>query len=177
MGNPDPLHAPFLSAGLAILVAALLNLDRRAFAQTGLNRPLVAGVIVGFATGDPRTGLALGIWTELLWLWRLTVGGELTPNGCAALSSVLIALNLARVLAPDLSRGLPLSPLAFFLVPVIAHLAVLPETRARKYSSRILALLNRKLKAAAESRGLPVTGGASLPRLSPEPDGRPETRP
>jgi mannose/fructose/N-acetylgalactosamine-specific phosphotransferase system component IIC len=132
-------------------VAAALNLDRRAFAQSGLGRPLVTGLIIGWLLGDLRLGLTLGLWTELLWLWRLTVGGDFTPNGALALSAVLVAISLSY--GYNLVKDtLPLDVLAFALIPVLAHLLIIQDKLDRGFSERLLKFIHRELEEKESPR-------------------------
>jgi hypothetical protein len=135
---------PSLAAGLA--VAALLSLDRRAFMQTMLGRPLVTGALVGAALSEPAAGLTLGLWTELLWLWRLNSGGYYTPNTPLALSAVLIALLAEGAPGPADPRARLV--LGFALIPILAHLLIHLDSllrrrageRSRRLRERLLSL-------------------------------------
>jgi hypothetical protein len=138
-----------LSLALPAVAAALLSLDRRAFMQSMLGRPLTTGVIVGAAISEPLAGLSLGLWTELLWLWRLTSGGYHTPNTPLALSAVLLAL---------FGEGAPGPPdfwaravLGFAMVPALAQLLILPDALLRKVAARRSRRL-RELLARAEAQ-------------------------
>ncbi|MGD9019102.1 MAG: PTS sugar transporter subunit IIC, partial [Desulfuromonadales bacterium] len=65
---------------LAGMVSMLTGLDRVAFVQFMISRPLVAGPLTGWVLGDPLTGLEVGMLLELLWLGRLPVGAAIPPD-------------------------------------------------------------------------------------------------
>ncbi|MDR2443927.1 MAG: PTS sugar transporter subunit IIC [Deltaproteobacteria bacterium] len=117
----------------ALLLAALLNLDRQAVAQFGLARPIVTGALMGLFTGQVTIGLNLGFWTELLWLTRPPLGGHVSPNGGLAVSSAILgALLLGENLPPERLAGA--SVLLFAVVIPLAHLLTNIETVTRGYS-------------------------------------------
>jgi hypothetical protein len=175
-----------------LLAGALLNLDRRAFAQNMLGRPITTGLIIGFFINNLPLGLSLGLWTELLWLWRLTVGGDHTPNGSLALTTVLISLNLVSGELKLISPSLPLASLAFFLIPPLAQLLIKADKLSRAFSTRVSSHLRQRLSlASGEAKplssgdGLPEDGeggavgkgGATGDGEEEEPDGGPEPAP
>ncbi|MDR1081207.1 MAG: PTS sugar transporter subunit IIC [Deltaproteobacteria bacterium] len=118
------------SLAIPLLAAAALSLDRRAFMQTMLGRPLVTGAVVGACLSEPAAGLALGLWTELLWLWRLTSGGYYTPNTPLALSAVLIALFGAG--APGPADWQARAVMGFAMVPCLAHALIRVDVLLRR---------------------------------------------
>jgi hypothetical protein len=142
---------------LPVLAAAALSLDRRAFMQCMLGRPLTTGAIVGAALGEPAAGLSLGLWTELLWLWRLTSGGYHTPDTPLALSAVLIALFGAGGAGPDSPQARAV--LGFALVPALAHLLMRLDAALRRVAGRRSARLRERLGGQA-------AGGAAPSRLA-----------
>ncbi|MDR1164681.1 MAG: hypothetical protein LBO66_02200 [Deltaproteobacteria bacterium] len=151
---------------LALLVGAALNLDRRAFAQSGLGRPLVTGAILSLILRRPE-GLCLGLWAELLWLWRLPVGGDYVPNGGLATSASLLGYSLAAShlgLAAPLAR--PYLALTFALLPLLAHLAIPVDKIGRRLAHRAVLSLASELEndqspniACYNLRGLPQAFG------------------
>jgi mannose/fructose/N-acetylgalactosamine-specific phosphotransferase system component IIC len=128
-----------------LVLAALLNLERRAFAQSMLSRPLVTGTIIGLALGNLEQGLLLGLWSELLWLWQLPVGGDYTPNCGIAVSVGLISTNLSTTYLELVPPNRPLLMVAFFLIPVISHLAIYLDKFTRTLSRNLSIVLENKL--------------------------------
>lgn len=74
---------------IAGLWGGLLALERRAFLQAALSRPLPAAVGVGALLGDATAGLMVGLVFELLYLGGASLGGahadhEMSPAVAAA---------------------------------------------------------------------------------------------
>ncbi|MDR1036193.1 MAG: hypothetical protein LBT40_06385 [Deltaproteobacteria bacterium] len=150
------------SLAIPLLAAAALSLDRRAFMQTMLGRPLVTGAAVGILLDAPAAGISLGLWTELLWLWKLTSGGYYTPNTPLALSAVLIALFGAG--APGPADWQARAVLGFALVPCLACALIRADVLLRRVAgdrSRRLRLLFRDIEAGEGGR---EAAGAAAPR-------------
>jgi PTS system mannose-specific IIC component len=61
---------------LTALWGGLLALERRAFLQAMISRPLVAGAGTGFLLNDVTTGLYIGVLFELLHLGGVSLGGS-----------------------------------------------------------------------------------------------------
>lgn len=59
---------------LSALVAGILSLDRNAFGQFQISRPMVASFILGLVLGVPAEGVILGLIYELFFLSSLPVG-------------------------------------------------------------------------------------------------------
>jgi mannose/fructose/N-acetylgalactosamine-specific phosphotransferase system component IIC len=59
---------------LTACVAGVLSIDRNAFGQFQLSRPLVSASIMGFVLGCPVEGVAIGLLYEVLFLGSLPVG-------------------------------------------------------------------------------------------------------
>ena len=59
---------------LSALVAGVLSIDRNAFGQFQLSRPMVSSFIMGFVLGCPVEGLVIGLIYELFFLGSLPVG-------------------------------------------------------------------------------------------------------
>lgn len=68
---------------------ALTSVERRAFLQAMISRPLVAGAVTGLLLDDARAGLLIGVLFELLYLGGASLGGaqaehETLPTVAAA---------------------------------------------------------------------------------------------
>lgn len=75
------------------IVGGLLSLDRVAFMQSLISRPLPVAAIAGLLLGEPELGLFCGLYMELVWLSRQPVGGSVPPDETtAALAAVVAAL-------------------------------------------------------------------------------------
>jgi PTS system mannose-specific IIC component len=80
-------------------LAVLLGLDRTAFLQSMVSRPLVAAPLTGWLLGIPLAGLEVGMLLELLWLGQLPVGTVIPPDDTqVAIGATLLALTLERTL-------------------------------------------------------------------------------
>ncbi|KXS56256.1 MAG: hypothetical protein AMR96_03680 [Candidatus Adiutrix intracellularis] len=99
--------------GGLITLGALLNLDKQVFGQFMISRPLVTGLIMGFAIGEVKFGIWMGLSTELLWMATLPLGGQITPNAGLAASAALIAWKISDF---SLSMGPTNSPIQTTLV-------------------------------------------------------------
>lgn len=77
---------------LASLFAGIVSIDRAAFGQFQISRPMVAAPLLGFLMGFPMEGVVTGLVFELLFLDSLPVGSfvPFEPLFPALLSVVLI---------------------------------------------------------------------------------------
>lgn len=71
---------------------ALLEMDTTYIGQFLFSRPLVAGGILGFLTGDFLLGLQLGLFTELLYLDFMPIGGVVPPSGAISAGMGVLAV-------------------------------------------------------------------------------------
>lgn len=62
---------------LSALVAGILSVDRNAFGQFQLSRPMVSALIMGVVLGCPVEGAIVGLIYELLFLGSLPVGSSI----------------------------------------------------------------------------------------------------
>ncbi|MDR1085334.1 MAG: PTS sugar transporter subunit IIC [Deltaproteobacteria bacterium] len=156
----------------ALILAALLNLDRQAVGQSMLARPLVTGLLVGHVLDNPLAGLYLGLWTELLWLTRPPLGGVLTPNGGLAVSAALLAWSaVTRFWHTPPER--PVLVFICILIPPVAVLATGLEKLSRRVSGKVEARLEENLAVGGRVgfmwpnlKGLLFTLAAGLASLS-----------
>jgi PTS system mannose-specific IIC component len=121
---------PLLYA-MAALVAGLLAVERKAFLQAMLSRPIVAGALLGLTLGRPAEGLAMGAVLELFFLGAVNIGASLPDNelfatvaavSCAAALSTSAELPMTAVLAASLLIGLPAAKLGKSLDRLNEHL-------------------------------------------------------
>ena len=77
--------------GFCALIA-LLELDTTYVGQILISRPLFVGTIVGALTGNLFLGLQIGIFTELIYIDYLPIGGAIPPSG-AITASVALLMN------------------------------------------------------------------------------------
>ncbi len=84
------------------LVGALLALERTAFLQAMVARPIVAGPIFGVLLGAPEAGLAVGAPLELLFLGAAAMGQA------APLHDGLVAVAAGTFAAAATAAGAPM---------------------------------------------------------------------
>lgn len=135
-----------------IIVGAILNLDRQVFGNFMIGRPLMAGFVIGFMTGELNYGVWMGISVELLWLAVLPLGGQLTPNAGMAVSASLIAW-IGSSFAPavgaydETHAGLVIS---FITVPFWAWSFTFLDKICRRFAASQLAAARQDLADGLE---------------------------
>lgn len=130
--------ADYLTTGT---LAVLLGLDRVAFLQCMVSRPLVAAPLTGWLLGIPLAGLEIGILLELLWLGRLPVGAVIPPDDTqVAIGATLLALTLERLLG---LHGMP--------AVILCVLAALPLGKVGQYCDRWARQANDRLQPRAQA--------------------------
>jgi mannose/fructose/N-acetylgalactosamine-specific phosphotransferase system component IIC len=83
--------------GLAGAFGGLVALERRAFLQAMLSRPLVAATLMGILLDDAPSGVFVGLLLELFHLGSANLGAALTDNETlAATGTAAAAAALAR---------------------------------------------------------------------------------
>src|SRR5213076_3276482 len=88
----------FVLATIAALLSGLAAVERKGAFQLMLSRPLVLGAILGWALGDARGGLLLGVPLELLFLGGVNLGGNLPDNEsllAGAVTSMVVPAGIA----------------------------------------------------------------------------------
>jgi len=104
----------FGTAVIAAVIGGLAAVERKGALQLMLSRPIVLAPLLGWALGDPRGGLVLGVPLELIFLGGVNLGGSLPENEtllAAALTSAVVPAGIAAgtgVDAPLAALGLAL---------------------------------------------------------------------
>lgn len=75
--------------GFCALVA-LIDLDTTYIGQLLISRPLFIGAILGALTGNLFLGVQIGIFTELIYIDYLPIGGVVPPSGTITTSIALL---------------------------------------------------------------------------------------
>jgi PTS system mannose-specific IIC component len=110
----------FGTAAVAALIGGLAAIERKGALQLMLSRPIVLAPLLGWALGDPRGGLVLGVPLELIFLGGVNLGGSLPENEtllAAALTSAVVPAGIAAGTGVD-------APLAAFGLALLYPLAV-----------------------------------------------------
>jgi len=119
---------------LAGLVSMLVGLDRVAFAQFMISRPIVVGPLTGWVLGNTLIGLEVGMLVELLWLGRLPVGAAIPPDDTQiALGATVMALSMEKFLG---LHGMPIVILAVLVAIPLGKLGQLFDRLARYVNDR-----------------------------------------
>jgi mannose/fructose/N-acetylgalactosamine-specific phosphotransferase system component IIC len=94
-----PALAPPAITAVALLVGMACVVDRKAFGQFMLCRPIVAGPAVGWALGNAETGLWVGVPLELMFLSSASYGASTPENETLA---AIVGACVQACLAPHL---------------------------------------------------------------------------
>jgi len=112
------------------LVGGLLALDATSVGQFMISRPLVAGLLAGWATGDPTLGLLVGALLEIYLLVSFPTGGARFPEGATA-----TVVAVATAAATD---GVGAIPLAVAVGLVWGHIGGITITWLRRLNGRLV---------------------------------------
>ena len=116
-------------------MVALLELDTTYVGQLLISRPLIVGAALGALTGDLFLGLQVGIFTELIYIDYLPIGGVVPPSG-AITAAVSILMNHFF--------GMNIY-FAFFIGIVCGQLFAFVEKFLRKKRGELLGKIENKL--------------------------------
>lgn len=83
----------FLKALIVGLVAGIVEWDIYGWGHIQINRPLVVGLLMGLALGDPAKGLFIGASIEMIYLGVIAVGAAVPPDATSA-TSIAVALGI-----------------------------------------------------------------------------------
>ena len=120
---------------LAGMDSMLTGLDRVAFVQVMISRPLVAGPLTGWVLGDPLTGLVVGMLLELLWLGRLPVGAAIPPDDTqVAVGATVLAASTGHIVGLD---GMPLVLLSVLIAIPLGKFGQVFDKLARHVNDRL----------------------------------------
>jgi mannose PTS system EIIC component len=134
------------------LAGSLLFLDRTHLFQFMISRPLVTAPVVGFLAGNPFMALLMGAIIELLWIHRIPLGTDITPDDTtlAVLVASVGALNL------QVEHGIQFAPWIFGFLIFLPAAYINPkiELALRKFNNRLWhgaweAILKGSLKGVA----------------------------
>jgi PTS system mannose-specific IIC component len=132
------IDSVLLCSGMAVLC----GLDRTAFLQLMLSRPVVAAPLTGILLGSPETGLIVGASLELLWLGRLPMGATIPPDdtqvAVAGTFLAITATNGSMLPAPDMT--------------LLALLIALPLGKVGIYFDQLVRKRNTALWKTADSK-------------------------
>ena len=121
---------------VAGLIGGLLALERRAFLQAMLSRPLVASTLIGAALGDTRSGLLVGMVLELFHLGSANLGAALAENDTlAATGTAAAAVGMTAV---HVGSTPAMCSLAILLFVWLGPAGRLLDRRLDRYAARLV---------------------------------------
>ena len=153
-------------AALAALVGGLAAVERKGAFQLMFSRPLVLAPAMGWALGDARGGLLLGVPLEMLFLGGVNLGGSL-PDNESLLAAALTALVVPAGLAARTGVDPPLAALGLALVFPLALVGRRMERASELRNLQLLAVAQKRSEAGdieaarVNLRGLLLPFGAS----------------
>ncbi len=133
------------AAVIAAVIGGLAAVERKGALQLMLSRPIVLAPLLGWALGDPRGGLMLGVPLELIFLGGVNLGGSLPDNEtllAAALTSAVVPAGIAAGTGVD-------APLAAMGLALLYPLAVGGRRLERASETQNAHLLDLALARAA----------------------------
>lgn len=138
---------------LAGALAMFAGLDRVAFLQFMISRPIVAAPLAGWIMGNPLVGLEVGVLLELLWLGRHPVGASIPPDDTqVAIGATVLALSMQRLLGMS---GMP--------VVILCVLTAIPLGKCGQLFERLARHANGLL--LKRNNALSVSSSQALERL------------
>ena len=131
----------------------LMALERRAFLQAMVSRPLVAGTVTGLLADDVQAGLFIGLVFELLHLGGASLGGAHAEHDTLpAVAGAALAAGMGRASGSDATPAI--WALSILVCAPFGRAGLLLENqldlRARKYFGRALSAADAgNVRAAA----------------------------
>lgn len=116
-------------------LVALFELDTTYVGQFLISRPLFVGTIFGAFTGNLFLGLQIGIFTELIYIDYLPIGGVVPPSGTI---TAAVAIMMNYFFKMDIY-------FAFFVGIICGQMFAFLERFLRNKRSVVLKLVERKL--------------------------------
>jgi len=136
----------------AAVVGGLVAVERKAFLQAQLSRPIVLGPLLGWILGDPVGGLVVGAPLELLWMGAANLGAALPQHETAAAAAIVSS----AVAAGSEGTGVTgtLACLAFAIFAPLAIAARRVERVGERLNERALCRAERWLDDGEPERAV-----------------------
>jgi len=137
----------FTAALKIAAVGSLLNLDRTAWGQFMISRPIITAPLIGLVCGNAAIGLFIGALIELLWINELPVGAAIPSDDtlCAVIATG-VAVTLGTSL--KLNKTTDIGSLIFLVLAVMVPLAQQSrkiDAMIRSYNETILVDMETRL--------------------------------
>ncbi len=142
------MNLAFIHVMVAFLFGGLLALERRAFLQAMVSRPLIAASVTGALVDEVMAGLFVGMVLELFHLGSASLGASVPENDTLAATGTAAG---AAALADGLGRSDPaVWALALLLFAGLGPLGRKVERLLERHSGR----LNRTALSSADEGNL-----------------------
>lgn len=120
--------------GFCALIA-FIDLDTTYVGQLLISRPLFIGTLLGALTGNLFLGLQIGIFTELIYIDYLPIGGVVPPSGTITATTALLMNYFFKM---DIY-------FAFFVGIICGQMFAFLEKYIRNRRSKVLEKIEKKL--------------------------------
>nr|WP_228530631.1 MULTISPECIES: PTS sugar transporter subunit IIC [Myxococcaceae] len=124
---------------MAALWGGVVALERKAFLQAMLSRPLVAATVMGLLLGDVPSGLFVGMFLELFYLGAANLGASLPENDTLAATGTAAAAA-CMALATGAGSTPALWSIALLVFIPLGRAGRLLDRRLEAYSARLAAV-------------------------------------
>ncbi len=146
----------FIAAVKIAAVGALLSLDRTAWGQLMLSRPIITAPLIGLTCGNATVGLFIGALIELLWINELPVGATIPSDDtlCAVIASGVVTTLMGTM---KISKLTDIGSLTFMVLAVMTPLAAQGrkiDALARRYNERIFVDMETRLLRGSPGRAV-----------------------
>lgn len=131
----------------------IVALERKAFLQAMLSRPLVAATVMGLLLDDVRSGLAVGMFLELFYLGAANLGAALPENDTLAATGTAAAAA-CMTQATGGGSTLALWSTAILLFIPLGRAGRRLDRRLERYSARLALVALSAAEAGHLSRAV-----------------------
>ena len=147
------MSAAWVQVLLAGLWGGLVAVERRAFLQAMLSRPLVAATVMGGLLGDMPSGLYIGMLLELFHLGGATLGAALPDNDTlSATGTAAAAACLASITESHSTPAIWSTSVLLFLW--LGRLGRLMDRRLETYAARLAERARQSAEAGQLTRAV-----------------------
>lgn len=136
-------------------IIAFMELDTTYLGQVLISRPVVVGSLLGFVTGDFFLGLQIGIFTELIYLDFMPIGGVVPPSGAI---SAGVAILMAHFFLMDIY-------FAFFVGILSGIVFSFIDKYMRKYRAGLLPSVEKDIIDGKTTSGMVLLQSLTLQYL------------
>jgi mannose/fructose/N-acetylgalactosamine-specific phosphotransferase system component IIC len=147
------VNVAWSQVALAGLWGGVVALERKAFLQAMLSRPLVASTVMGLILSDVASGLFVGMFLELFYLGAANLGASLPENDTlAATGTAAAAACMAQATGSGSTPAL--WSIAILLFIPLGRAGRVLDRRLEGYSARLAATALSAAEAGHLSRAV-----------------------